>query len=279
MAALAVGTAAAIGLAAITPFDIRPDERSVKEAIKRARLVPFGPAIRGPAPPGDVWSWTAEALAWSLAGGVSALALRESGLGEGRSIAGGAALIAALAAACEMAQVFVGSRLVDATSVVLAAAGGAAGAAVAVLGRRRPPGAWAGPALVIWAIVLVLTQWSPPRFVARSFSDLSPTMLIPFLIYYHQRDLNSLADVVNEVLRTVPLGALLAARRADGRGSAWRAALVGFGAGTLLEVGQLFVVGRHAEITDALWAATGSALGFALWRRGRALVARRGRVG
>ena len=35
MAALAVGTAAAIGLAAITPFDIRPDERSVKEAIKR----------------------------------------------------------------------------------------------------------------------------------------------------------------------------------------------------------------------------------------------------
>ena len=68
--------------------------------------------------------------------------------------------------------------------------------------------------------------------------------------------------MVNEVLRTVPLGALLAARRADGRGTAWGAALVGFGAGALLEVGQLFVVGRHAEITDALWAATGSAFGF-----------------
>ena len=137
-----LGTAAAIGLAAITPFDIRPDERSVKEAIKRARLVPFGPAVRGPAPPGDAWSWTAEALAWSLAGGVAALALRESGRGAGRSVAGGAALVAALAAACEMAQVFVASRRVDATSVVLAAAGGFAGAAAAVLGRRRsrPPG-------------------------------------------------------------------------------------------------------------------------------------------
>ena len=85
--------------------------------------------------------------------------------------------------------------------------------------------------------------------------------------------------MLNEVLRTVPLGALLAARRADGRGTAWGAALVGFGVGALLEFGQLFVVGRHAEITDALWAATGSAFGFVLWRWGRALVARRGRVG
>ena len=104
-------------------------------------------------------------------------------------------------------------------------------------------------------------------------------MLVPFLTYYHQRNLNSLADVVNEVLRTVPLGALLAARWADGPGTAWRAALVGFGAGAVLEFGQVFVVGRYAEITDALWAAAGSAFGFAMWRRGRALVARRGRVG
>ena len=62
-------------------------------------------------------------------------------------------------------------------------------------------------------------------------------MLVPFLIYYHQRDLNSLADVVNEVLRTVPLGALLAALvpmaaarpggrpwSASGPGRCWRSA-------------------------------------------------------
>ena len=121
------------------------------------------------------------------------------------------ALVAALASACEMAQVFVASRRVDATSVVLAAAGGVAGAAYTVLGRRRAPSTLAAPALVAWATVLVLTQWSPPRFVARSVSDLSPAMLVPFLAYYQQRDLNSLADVVNEVSRAVPLGALLAA--------------------------------------------------------------------
>ena len=80
--------------------------------------------------------------AWSLAGGVAALALRESGRGAGRSVAGGAALVAALAAACEMAQVLVASRRVDATSVVLAAGGGIAGAAYAtrVATGPRPPG-------------------------------------------------------------------------------------------------------------------------------------------
>ena len=88
MAALAAGLTAAVVVAALSPFDLRLDERSVKAAVKRARVVPFGPAIRAPAPPGDPWSWAAEGLAWSLPGASSPWpCARRAAIRAGRSSA------------------------------------------------------------------------------------------------------------------------------------------------------------------------------------------------
>ncbi len=45
---------------------------------KTARLIPFGPSTGGPTPAAKACLWVAELLAWTLAGGVFALAARES---------------------------------------------------------------------------------------------------------------------------------------------------------------------------------------------------------
>jgi len=268
MTALAVGMTVAILVAAVSPFDLCLGQRPIKEAIKQARIIPFGPAIRASRPPDDPWSWAREALAWSLAGGIFTLALRESGRDVGQSIFGGMAIGVTLAGTCEMAQVFISSRRTDATSILFAAIGCAVGATCAALGRRRHPRAWLVPAQVAWVTVMILTQWSPPGFVPQNLSDIKLNMLIPFMAYYQWSDLRALGDIVDEVLLAVPLGAFLALQWPSGRATIFHAALIGFGVGFLLELGQVFNPARYADITDTFWAATGSALGFMLWRWG-----------
>jgi glycopeptide antibiotics resistance protein len=75
--------------------------------------------------------------------------------------------------------------------------------------------------------------------------------------------------VIDQVLIFIPLGALLAA--GSRRRSILQAAVIGFTVGLILEVGQLFLPERTAELTDALSASVGAGLGLALLRWGESV--------
>ena len=91
-------------------------------------------------------------------------------------------------------------------------------------------------------------------------------MFVPFWSYFGSRTLEDLTDVVGQAVAFLPLGALLAAR--SWRQSVLNVVLIGFGLGTILEVGQVFLPARTPDLSDAISAAAGAGLGLVLWRWG-----------
>jgi VanZ family protein len=125
--------------------------------------------------------------------------------------------------------------------------------------------------LVLWALAIVLEAWTPPIFVAPGRRELTWEVLVPFLAYYRRTDIHALADVIDQTMRYVPLGALLAP--GAGGMSTWPAVAIGLGVGLVLEAGQFFLANRTPEITDALTGAVGSWIGFRLARYAAYLIA------
>jgi glycopeptide antibiotics resistance protein len=161
------------------------------------------------------------------------------------------------------------SRVSDATSVVWSLVGSMLGASI--VGRSRAAGSqrWLGPAMVLWFMIAMLEAWTPPKFAWPEPPVLRPDRLVPFLAYYRRTDIYALADLISQTMFFVPLGALLAARFP--RISMWAFVGIGLILGIVLEAGQLFLVDRTSEITDALSAAFGAGLGSWLWRRGESI--------
>jgi VanZ family protein len=91
-------------------------------------------------------------------------------------------------------------------------------------------------------------------------------MIVPFWSYFDSRTFADLADLIGQVLYFVPLGALLAAH--SWRQSFAGAVLYGLAIGAGLELGQVFIPGRSADVTDVISSGAGAGLGLALWRWG-----------
>jgi VanZ family protein len=269
MAACALAAGVGLGVAGLAPFDVSIDLGDLKAAIKRAHPIPFGPPLRGPAPPAEPWSWAEEGLIWVLAGGLVALALDEAGWHGSRAILSAAILCGGLGLVIEAAQVAIPSRTVNMTAVALALAGSAVGATAVVLHPRPAPHRWTGPALWLWGTAVLLSAWTPPHLASPDDWSLRWSQLVPFWVYYVRTDVYALADLFNQVLSFVPLGVLLAAR--DSRKSIRRALVLGLAFGLVLEAGQLVLADRTAEITDALSAGVGAALGAWLWGWGASI--------
>jgi VanZ family protein len=264
MATLALIAILALFAAALEPFRLSIDVGLIKRAVKAARLVPFGETVDGSVVELRAWALTGELLWWILLGGLIGLALREAGRRGAGALFGAALSGVAVAAAVEMAQLAAIGRTTDATSVVLAAIGTLIGAGC-TLTADRPPSAWATPALALWAAAILLDSWTPPRLTLPD--ELPWRGLIPFYAYYLDTDVNAVVDLLREASRFLPLGALVAAR---GRGGGQlRAGLAGLGFGLLLEAGQLFLVDRTPDVTDALSASAGAVLGCTMARRAR----------
>jgi glycopeptide antibiotics resistance protein len=261
----ALAAAACLVVAGLAPFDVTLKVADLKVAIEKARLIPFGPPLQGPAPTSKPWLWASELLMWTLAGGLFAMSAREAGLRGNR------ALIWAIAAACglclviEALQLIVPTRDVDMTSVVLALVGSAVGAsplARSTGDARR----WIRPAVLIWTLAVVLSAWSPGNFAWPDPPFWRPEMVVPFWSYFGSRSVADLADVFGQVVVFMPLGVLLAAR--SWRQSFFGVILIGLVIATVLEVGQVFVPRRTPDISDVLSAAAGAGLGLAIWRWG-----------
>ncbi len=228
--------------------------------------VPFGRPATQPLRSTKPGYWAAELLTWTLAGGLFALAARESRVRGVRPIGWAIGASVLLSLAIETSQLAIPARDVDATSIVLALFGSASGAAVVVLSRELDPHRLIMPAIAIWCLAVTFTLWNPPRFTLPAPPYWNLAMVVPFWSYFFSRTIADLADVIGQVLIFAPLGALLAAR--TNRQSFVGALLIGLSLGVLFEFGQVFLPGRAADISDALSAAAGTAVGLALWRWG-----------
>ena len=113
-------------------------------------------------------------------------------------------------------------------------------------------------------MIAILAAWTPPDFALPERPFLRPERFVPFWSYYVRTRVEDLADLIDQVLMFIPLGVLLAVD--SRRRSIIQTILIGLAFGLVLEIGQVFLPARTAELTDALSAAVGSGLGFALWR-------------
>jgi VanZ family protein len=169
--------------------------------------------------------------------------------------------------AIETCQLAIPARDVDATSIVLALLGSALGSAVVVRSRDVEPERLIKPAIAIWCMAVIFTVWNPPFFTHPEPPYWRLERVVPFWSYFFSRTLDDLADVIGQVLIFMPLGALLAAR--TNRQSFAGALAIGLALGVVIEVGQAFLPGRTADISDAISAAGGTAVGLVLWRWGQ----------
>ncbi len=261
--------AAGLTISSLAPFDVSIDLGNLKKSIKSARPMPFGLAVDGSEFPAEPWSWARETLTWMMVGGLFMLAFREAGRTGFRAIGGSAAAAGGLSLAIEVLQLTIRSRVTDTTSVVWSLAGSLSGAMIVGRSGAADSRRWLGPAMALWFIIGMIEAWTPPNFAWPETHVLTPERLVPFLQYYRRTDIYALADLSSQTMFFVPLGALLAARFQ--RISAWVCVGIGLLLGVVLEVGQLFIVDRTSEITDALSAGLGAGLGFELWRWGESI--------
>lgn len=182
-------------------------------------------------------------------------------------------------AAVEFAQLFVLSRVTDVTDVLMGTLGVVLGAALARAAWRRGGLQAEGmprllvAALLLWAAVAVSVAWLPFNFdLARLGSEPAQwfgwMLRMPFLSYFNRSEFGALGEVLRKLLVFLPGGLLLALRFG---GQEHRARQLWLPLGLLalvLELGQLALPGKTAELTDAALGALGAWLG---WRLGLGL--------
>ena len=268
LAVLAILGASCWWLVALAPYIPSLDVGDLKQALKAARPIPFGPPIRGDAPEISPVDRLVEGGQWAAIALAVALACREAGRRGALLVVATVGLVAAISAGVEFSQLVFRGHISDSTSVVVAAiAALAAGTAVAAL-PSRPPRAWIVPAFCVWGGAIVLDQASPLDAFG-GFELPESSHLVPFLGYFRTSPPSALATAIAKVAAFVPIGLLWAAW--SRRWTPGLAAMLGLALGAALEVIQLFNTARHADVSDAILAASGAWVGCRLWRRAERL--------
>jgi glycopeptide antibiotics resistance protein len=217
--------------------------------------------------------------------------LASSLLGPRRSRIGdlgrGLALGGLLALGLEVAQLIVYSRFTNGADVLWGAVGVAAGVGLwrtqtsgpTVQQRLSgPPRSWSWLGLAsVYSAVLITIFWMPFRFVMdRDFilDKIHGLNRVPFAALYWGTDWNAMTQITSKVLWFVPLGALLArgvvigATRVSGRRlRAFACLLACLALAMTIELGQILLPDRVADLTDVLLYGTGAAIGLVMTLR------------
>ena len=291
-----------IGLVALSllPLDVimSPGELLQKYRQGKIELVPFATA------PPSLWEalyhYATAAAIFVPVGLWAAIGWRGRGRGE-RSIAAGLAIGVLVVAAIESLQIVIASRYASVTDWIVGSAGVAVGV-VAMRGWRRwrgsddgggliaaagEPVAWRsvvgwGLAIVVYIVVLAAVFWQPFDITLNRQllkQRLDGFFSVPFSMLWAGDYLNAVFNSVYLFNWFVPLGVIcgMAVMRTVGDRGSRRvglvlAALAVIAVATAIELGQIFVVSRYADITGAMIGAAGALAG--LW--GSVLILKKG---
>lgn len=131
-------------------------------------------------------------------------------------------------------------------------------------GARRPLGL-----LIVHALILCLWAWRPfvpqldPHIISGSLFE---RWWVPLASLGQRMDVFSVVDVAVGFFLYLPVGALLAVWPITTKG-AFRTFLPGIYLATFTELSQLFIAGRHMDITDFLIQGAGVVVGWIVIRR------------
>ena len=201
--------------------------------------------------------------------------------------------IATLAAfGMECLQIFVWSRESDVTDALVGTFAGVTGWVCTVLHVRlsgyerervesdREPSAnygLPGMVLLLWLLIVFYVGWQPFDFTTgREFLAERQAQFtwIPFGDYRIQTEFVAFEQALHKTLLFIPLGAILAATwsTTDRRLVSLVALLLAFMVASAVEVGQFYLPGHTASVTDVLIEMTGTVLGCVMGVRLRAVL-------
>ncbi|WP_009207253.1 VanZ family protein [Sulfuricella denitrificans] len=194
--------------------------------------------------------------------------------------------LTAAAAMIEFLQIFVYTRVTDTTDILTGSLGSAIGIWLAIRWRAGEPAVKQAKAvgntsgliagILLWLALIFAVFWYPFDFRtdgAFLHSRLTEaTTRVPLAIYYFGTEYRAVTEVLHKIGFFFPLGillALLAGKIRSGPPSLWKMAALastGIVAGSV-EVGQLFLPGKFADLTDWVLEIAGGWAGCALaWR-------------
>jgi glycopeptide antibiotics resistance protein len=230
---------------------------------------------------------------WDLAGDIllnvpigAAAVLTGTTEGVRRRPLRAAAFGIAIVAAIEFLQVFVHSRVADATDVITGSAGVVLGVMAATrLSQRsasqstRPEESravlWAKAGVLVWFALLASYHWNPFDFTtdaARVTIGMHQLVSVPFYSYYIGTEFHAFTEMSRKTLLAVPLGVLLRlCERSGGPVPALMKSSVQAAVGLILllaiELGQVFLPTRIPDSTDVLMGEIGVLAGMWLTTR------------
>ncbi|CAH1903977.1 conserved membrane hypothetical protein [Candidatus Nitrotoga sp. HW29] len=265
----------------LLPLDltISPVEIYHKWHAGRIVLIPFTFTNGQDEPAQRFYGYLIDVLIWVPAGMLARLTAKHNGRKIWLRLTAAAALI-------EFLQIFVYTRVTDTSAILTASLGSAVGIWLAIRWRTKERAAEQAKTVsntggLIAGILLCLALifavfWYPFDFRAdRAFVSsrlAEATTRVPFALYYFGTEYRAATEVLHKMGFFFPLGILLAlfmGRFRFGPPFLWKmAALAGVGivAGSV-EVGQLFLPGKFADLTDWVLEMAGGWAGCALsWR-------------
>ena len=186
----------------------------------------------------------------------------------------------------EFLQLFVYTRVTNVTQIFAAGFGAVIGLIVSGLSNRKGfSGAevesaaangifssvawWA--ATLVWTMVIIAVFWYPFDFhfsQAIAAQHLPNMFRVPFYSYYYGSEYRAATEVIHKIGFFLPLGVLLGYGVSHIRDYFWRPIAGGFAIFTLgllalgIELGQLFLPTKNADITDLILELSGGLMGY-----------------
>ncbi|BBJ22198.1 VanZ family protein [Candidatus Nitrotoga sp. AM1P] len=226
-----------------------------------------------------LYGFLADVLIWVPAGILARLTAKRNGRQIWLRLTAAGALI-------EFLQVFVYTRVTDTSTIFTASLGSAIGIWLAIRWRKKEPVAEQAKAasnmgglivgILLWLALIFAVFWYPfdfrfdGAFVGSRLAE--ATTRVPLALYYFGTEYRAATEVLHKMGFFFPLGILLTlfvGQIRFGTPALWKMlALAGVGivAGSV-EVGQLFLPGKFADLTDVVLEMSGGWAGCALaWR-------------
>jgi glycopeptide antibiotics resistance protein len=257
----------------LMPLDltISPVEVYHKWAEGKVVLLPFSAHYESLAQ--AVYGLLTDIAIWVPAAALWRLARYRSGLQAWTATVTAATVI-------EILQLFVYSRVSDSTDIFTAAIGAAVGVYLvrsSVTSRTgRTPQRVGGSgarvlAVLVWMLVLMAVFWYPFDFnFDRSFlrERLAGAQRVPFEAYYFGSEFRAVTEVLHKMLFFAPLGFVLYRLAARLPGTVARALvhagvlLLVFSAAAAIELAQVALPGKNADVTDLALEFLGAVMGY-----------------